>query len=145
MNGEQPVGQQIPALLSEGRALRLLSVVAPVYNEEATIDEFYARVCSALEGTSFELVLVDDGSTDSSPQTLDRLAAADPRVRIVYLSRNFGHQTALTAGLDHAEGDAVVMLDADLQDPPELIPTMLEHWRGGWGVGYAVREHRSGE
>jgi polyisoprenyl-phosphate glycosyltransferase len=145
MNGEQPVGQQIPALLSEGRALRLLSVVAPVYNEEATIDEFYARVCSSLEGTSFELVLVDDGSTDSSPQTLDRLAAADPRVRIVYLSRNFGHQTALTAGLDHAEGDAVVMLDADLQDPPELIPEMLGHWRRGCDVVYAVREQREGE
>jgi polyisoprenyl-phosphate glycosyltransferase len=127
------------------RNLGLLSVVAPVYNEEATIDEFYARVCSALEGLQFELVLVDDGSSDGSPAALDQLAASDPRVRIVYLSRNFGHQTALTAGLDHAEGSAVVMLDADLQDPPELIPRMLDHWRAGCDVVYAVREEREGE
>jgi dolichol-phosphate mannosyltransferase len=127
------------------RILRLLSVVAPVYNEEALVDEFYARVCSALEGLQFELVLVDDGSTDGSPAALDRLASTDPRVRVVYLSRNFGHQTALTAGLDHAGGDAVVMLDADLQDPPELITRMLDHWRAGCDVVYAVREHREGE
>src|SRR5664279_1164321 len=127
------------------RPLRLLSVVAPVYDEEATIDEFYARVCAALEGLPFELVLVDDGSTDGSPMALERIAAEDPRVRVVFLSRNFGHQTALTAGLDHARGDAVVMLDADLQDPPELITTMLDHWRAGCDVIYAVREHRQGE
>jgi glycosyltransferase involved in cell wall biosynthesis len=145
MNGEQSAGPLVPPRLPEARALKLLSVVAPVYNEEATIDEFYARVCSSLAGTLFELVLVDDGSTDSSPQALDRIAAEDPRVRVVYLSRNFGHQTALTAGLDHAEGDAVVMLDADLQDPPELIPEMLDHWRRGCDVVYAVREEREGE
>ena len=134
------------ATTSDGvRNLRLLSVVAPVYNEEALIDEFYARVCSALEGLRFELVLVDDGSTDGSPAALDRLASTDPRVRVVFLSRNFGHQTALTAGLDHACGDAVVMLDADLQDPPELIIKMLDHWRAGCDVVYAVREQREGE
>ncbi|HUO73273.1 MAG TPA: glycosyltransferase family 2 protein [Solirubrobacteraceae bacterium] len=134
------------ATTSDGvRNLRLLSVVAPVYNEEALIDEFYARVCSALEGLRFELVLVDDGSTDGSPAALDRLASTDPRVRVVFLSRNFGHQTALTAGLDHARGDAVVMLDADLQDPPELIIKMLDHWRAGCDVVYAVREQREGE
>jgi polyisoprenyl-phosphate glycosyltransferase len=127
------------------RSLTLLSVVAPVYNEEATIQEFYARVCSALEGVNFELVLVDDGSTDGSSASLDQLATNDPRVRVVYLSRNFGHQTALTAGLDHARGDAVVMLDADLQDPPELIARMLDHWRAGCDVIYAVREQREGE
>jgi dolichol-phosphate mannosyltransferase len=93
----------------------------------------------------FELVLVDDGSTDATAPVLERLAATDPRVRLVYLSRNFGHQTALTAGLDHARGDAVVMLDADLQDPPELIPRMLDHWRSGCDVVYAVREQREGE
>ncbi len=114
-----------------GRTLRLLSVVAPIYNEEA--------------GITFELVLVDDGSRDSSPQILERLASADSRVSVVFLSRNFGHQTALTAGLDHARGDAVVMLDADLQDPPELIPEMLGRWRAGCDVVYAVREQRSGE
>jgi polyisoprenyl-phosphate glycosyltransferase len=123
----------------------LVSVVAPIYNEEGTIEEFHARVCAALDGLPFELVLVDDGSSDGSPMKLTQLANEDPRVRVVQLSRNFGHQTALTAGLDHASGDPVVMLDADLQDPPELIPTMLDHWRAGCDVVYAVREHRAGE
>src|ERR1700733_4856157 len=136
----EPVGPP-----DEGRSLRLLSVVAPVYNEEATIEQFYARVCTALQGIRFELVLVDDGSTDGSEMEMRKLASNDPRVRVVYLSRNFGHQTALTAGLDHARGDAVVMLDADLQDPPEVITTMLDHWRAGCDVVYAVREQRDGE
>lgn len=127
------------------RAVSLLSVVAPVYNEELLITEFHARVCEALDGLEWELVLVDDGSSDSTPQRLERLSEADDRVRVVFLSRNFGHQTALTAGLDHAVGDAVVMLDADLQDPPELIPEMLEQWRQGCDVVYAVREQRDGE
>ncbi len=127
------------------RDLRLLSVVAPVYNEEALIEEFYSRICAALDELEFELVLVDDGSTDGTAAVLDSVSDHDPRVRVVYLSRNFGHQTALTAGLDHARGDAVVMLDADLQDPPELIPRMLDHWRAGCDVVYAVREQREGE
>jgi polyisoprenyl-phosphate glycosyltransferase len=130
---------------NDTRTLELLSVVAPVYNEEGTVEEFYSRVCSALEGLPFELVLVDDGSTDGSPIALHHLAETDPRVRVVFLSRNFGHQTALTAGLDHARGDAVVMLDGDLQDPPELIVRMLDHWRAGCDVVYAVREEREGE
>jgi dolichol-phosphate mannosyltransferase len=128
-----------------GRTLGLLSVVAPVYNEEALIEAFYGRVCSALHGIPFELVLVDDGSRDGSAAILERLAESDPRVCTVSLSRNFGHQTALTAGLDHARGDAVVMLDADLQDPPELIPRMLDQWRRGCDVVYAVRRARAGE
>lgn len=127
------------------RTLKLLSVVAPIYNEEALIEQFYARVCSSLHGLRFELVLVDDGSNDGSPAALDQLACTDPRVHVVHLSRNFGHQTALTAGLDHARGDAVVMLDSDLQDPPEIIPRMLDHWRTGCDVVYAVRERREGE
>lgn len=127
------------------RRLDLLSVVAPVYNEEALIEVFYERVCAALEGIPFELVLVDDGSRDGTTGILSRLAESDPRVRLVFLSRNFGHQTALTAGLDHATGDAVVMLDADLQDPPELILQMLDQWRSGCDVVYAVREERAGE
>ena len=127
------------------RPLELLSVVAPVYNEQELLEAFYARVCGALGAVRFELVLVDDGSTDGSAAALGRLAGADPRVKVVYLSRNFGHQTALTAGLDHASGNAVVMLDADLQDPPELIPRMLDHWRRGCDVVYAVREEREGE
>jgi polyisoprenyl-phosphate glycosyltransferase len=131
--------------IDAGRSLKLLSVVAPVFNEEATIEQFYGRVCTALEGLRFEIVLVDDGSTDRSDAALQKLASNDPRVRVIQLSRNFGHQTALTAGLDHARGDAVVMLDADLQDPPELIPRMLDHWRAGCDVVYAVRERREGE
>ena len=139
------MSEAAPAFDATPRELHLVSVVAPVYNEEATIDESYARVVGALDGLPFELVLVDDGSTDGSPIALEHLAATDPRVRVVYLSRNFGHQTALTAGLDHATGDAVVMIDADLQDPPELIRTMLDHWRAGCDVVYAVREEREGE
>ena len=131
--------------LHDTRVLELVSVVAPVCNEDALIDEFYGRVCAALDGLPFELVVVDDGSSDGTALRLERLADADPRVRVVSLSRNFGHQTALTAGLDHARGDAVVMLDADLQDPPELIATMLDHWRAGCDVVYAVREDRAGE
>jgi polyisoprenyl-phosphate glycosyltransferase len=127
------------------RTLGLLSVVAPVYDEEAGLEAFYSRVCTALRAFPFELVLVDDGSRDSSPEILERLAESDPRVCVVFLSRNFGHQTALTAGLDHARGDAVVMIDADLQDPPELIPEMVDYWRRGCDVVYAVRHERAGE
>ena len=118
--------QDDPGTLPQARTLRLLSVVAPMFNEEATAETFHRRVCDALEGLPFELVIVDDGSTDGTGRILERLADQDPRVRVVYLSRNFGHQTAITAGLDHAKGDAVVMIDADLQDPPEAIPRLLD-------------------
>ncbi|MDX6696760.1 MAG: polyisoprenyl-phosphate glycosyltransferase [Solirubrobacteraceae bacterium] len=134
-----------PTTLPVARSLELLSVVAPMFNEESTAERFYERVCAALEGIPFELVVVDDGSTDGTPAILDRLATGDPRVRVVYLSRNFGHQTAITAGLDHARGDAVVMIDADLQDPPEVIRELLDRWRSGADVVYAVRSSRSGE
>ncbi len=123
----------------------LVSVVAPLYDEEESVDAFYARVTDALDGLELELVLVDDGSRDGTRARLTALAEADARVKVVALSRNFGHQSALTAGLEHARGDVVVMLDADLQDPPEVILTMLEHWRGGSDVVYAVRESRAGE
>jgi dolichol-phosphate mannosyltransferase len=137
--------QDDPSMLPQARTLRLLSVVAPMYNEEATAEAFHRRVCAALEGLPFELVIVDDGSSDGTGRILERLADQDPRVRVVYLSRNFGHQTAITAGLDHAKGDAVVMIDADLQDPPEAIPRLLDQWRNGADVVYAVRERRAGE
>jgi dolichol-phosphate mannosyltransferase len=127
------------------RQLSLLSVVAPVYNEVDSVPVLYERICAALRDIPFELVLVDDGSSDGSGDTLEALAADDPRVKVVILSRNFGHQMALTAGLDHASGDAIVMMDADLQDPPEIIPRMLEDWRKGSDVVYAVRETREGE
>jgi dolichol-phosphate mannosyltransferase len=134
------------ALADRGtREPRLLTVAAPVFNEEETIAEFHRRVCDALDGLEFELVLVDDGSEDGTPELLRKLAAEDRRVRVVTLSRNFGHQSAITAGLDHASGDVVVMVDSDLQDPPELIPEMVDHWRRGSDVVYAVRESRSGE
>jgi dolichol-phosphate mannosyltransferase len=127
------------------RTLRLLSVVAPMLNEEPLVEAFYDRVCAALGEIPFELVIVDDGSSDRTPDILERLAANDPRLRIVTLSRPFGHQTALTAGLDHATGEAVVMIDADLQDPPEVIPELLEHWCRGSDIVYAVRRTRAGE
>jgi polyisoprenyl-phosphate glycosyltransferase len=129
----------------EERKLGLLSVVVPLCDEEETVEELHRRVCATLDGIPFELILVDDGSTDRTTEIIDRLAETDPRVRTLLLSRNFGHQAALTAGLDHARGDATVMLDADLQDPPEIIPTMLDHWRRGSDVVYAVRERRDGE
>jgi dolichol-phosphate mannosyltransferase len=127
------------------RELGLLSVVAPMYEEEAIVARFAERVAAALDGVDYELILVDDGSGDATAQRMAEVAAADPRVKVVALSRNFGHQPALTAGLDHARGDAVVMLDGDLQDPPEVIPQMLEHWRHGIDVVYAVRRQRLGE
>src|SRR3982751_1253132 len=123
----------------------LVSVVAPMHDEAETVARFHERVSAALEGETWELVVVDDGSRDGTGEALARLSAADPRVRVVVLSRSFGHQAALTAGLEHARGDAVVMLDGDLQDPPEVIPEMLARWREGAEVVYAVREHRPGE
>jgi polyisoprenyl-phosphate glycosyltransferase len=131
--------------MSSPRSLRLLSVVAPVLNEGEVIEEFHRRLCAALDGIRFELIVVDDGSTDATPQILARLADVDERVRVVELSRNFGYQSASSAGLDHAAGDVVVTIDADLQDPPELIGEMLERWRGGSDVVYAVRRERQGE
>jgi dolichol-phosphate mannosyltransferase len=125
--------------------LTLLSVVAPLFNEEETVAEFHRRVVAAVGEVPFELVLVDDGSSDQTPALLAEVAAADDRVRVISLSRNFGHQAAITAGLDHARGTVTVMLDADLQDPPELIGEMLEKWRAGADVVYAVRIERRGE
>jgi glycosyltransferase involved in cell wall biosynthesis len=123
----------------------LLSVVAPMHDEEDTVAEFHRRVTAAVDGLPFELVIVDDGSRDGTRTALAGLAAADARVKVITLSRNFGHQAALTAALEHARGDVVVMLDGDLQDPPELIPEMLDRWREGADVVYAVRRRRAGE
>jgi polyisoprenyl-phosphate glycosyltransferase len=123
----------------------LLSVAAPMHDEEDTAAAFHARVVAALEGVEFELVIVDDGSRDGTGAVLADLARADARVKVITLSRNFGHQAALTAALEHARGDVVVMLDSDLQDPPELIPEMVDRWRAGADVVYAVRTRRQGE
>jgi dolichol-phosphate mannosyltransferase len=129
----------------KARKLELLSVVAPVFNEEATISMFVRRVREALEGVPYELLLVDDGSSDGTPALLEGLEGEDARIRTIRLSRNFGHQAALTAGLDQAAGDAIVMLDSDLQDPPEVIRALLERWTEGADVVYAVRRRREGE
>jgi polyisoprenyl-phosphate glycosyltransferase len=123
----------------------VISVVAPMLNEAALARTFCDRVRAALEGEELELVVVDDGSTDGTTELLAELAAEDPRIRVVELSRNFGHQAAMTAGLDHATGDAVITMDADLQDPPEVLPALVERWRAGAEVVHAVRTSRPGE
>jgi glycosyltransferase involved in cell wall biosynthesis len=127
------------------RQLALLSIVAPMLDEEGTARIFYERVRAVVEGLPWELVVVDDGSTDETAQILAEIAREDSHVRVISLSRNFGHQTAITAGLDHAQGNVVVMIDADLQDPPELITAMLDLWRAGSDVVYATRTDRDGE
>ena len=126
----------------------LLSIVVPCYNEEAVLAELQSRLASVLEqigDLDGEIVYVDDGSSDQTPQLLRQLQASEPRVRVVSLSRNFGHQIAVTAGLEHAGGDAVVIIDADLQDPPEVIPEMITRWRDGYHVVYGLRASREGE
>jgi len=127
------------------RTLELLSVCAPVFNEVELVETFYKRTSAALAGLTYELIVVNDGSDDGTGEILDRLARSDERLRVIHLSRNFGHQAALTAGLEHARGDAVAMLDADLQDPPETVPEMLALWQDGSDVVYAVRRQREGE
>lgn len=123
------------------------SFVVPVHDEAETLPELASRLSelmTRLDGPA-EVLLVDDGSTDGSFELMRRIHADDPRFRVVRLSRNFGHQIAITAGLDHAAGDAVVVMDADLQDPPEVVLEMAKRWREGYAVVYAVRDRRSGE
>jgi dolichol-phosphate mannosyltransferase len=123
------------------------SVVGPVYDEVETLRDFYDRVHAAMDaiGEPWELVLVDDGSTDGSSDVIRDLAFEDIRVRPVLFSRNFGHQIAVTAGMDYSRGKAVVIIDTDLQDPPELISELAEKWNEGYEVVYAVRTEREGE
>ncbi len=122
----------------------LVSVVLPVYNEARVLKELHRRVRLALEATGarHEIIFVDDGSTDSSPRLLDKLAARYPAVRVLHLSRNFGHQAAVHAGLTEARGDAVALMDSDLQDEPEAIGRFLDLWREGYDVVYAIRSER---
>jgi len=122
-------------------------VIVPVFNEKEVLEEFYKRTSEALDTISFEteILFVNDGSTDSSLELLTSLRNHDPRVAIVDLSRNFGKEVAMTAGLDHSSGDVVVVIDADLQDPPELIPELIKHWQDGYDVVYARRSSRQGE
>jgi polyisoprenyl-phosphate glycosyltransferase len=126
----------------------LISVVIPCFNEEAVIQATYRQLVEVLlrvDQTDFEFVFVDDGSRDRTLSLLEGLQHSDPRLRVIALSRNFGHQVAVTAGLEHAAGDAVVVIDADLQDPPEVIPAMVACWRRDVDVAYGVRVERAGE
>jgi len=123
------------------------SVIAPIFNEKENLPELYRRVKEVMDKTSkpWELILVDDGSSDESSDMIRALAKKDKRVRPVIFARNFGHQVAVTAGLDYSRGDAVVIIDADLQDPPELILELAKKWQEGYEVVYAVRAEREGE
>ncbi len=130
------------------RGSGMVSLVVPVYNEEEVIGAFYERATKALraiDGMSYELIFVDDGSRDTSLAQLAAFAAKDPCVRVIKFSRNFGHQIAISAGIDHARGDCVAIIDADLQDPPEVIASMVKQWQQGFDVVYGVRSDRAGE
>jgi len=126
---------------------KLLSIVAPAYNEESGLDKFYSRLVEAVKDLNLELeiIYVNDGSQDGTLDVMSKQYDNDPRITIIDLSRNFGKEIALTAGLDHASGDAVVVIDTDLQDPPELIPELVERWCDGYDVVNAKRIKRKGE
>ncbi|NLW71655.1 MAG: glycosyltransferase family 2 protein [Chloroflexi bacterium] len=125
----------------------VFTVIAPIFNELENLPLLYQRVSNAMEktGESWELILVDDGSKDGSTELMRQMAAEDDRVRPVIFARNFGHQIAVTAGMDYSRGDAVIIIDADLQDPPEVMLELIEKWREGYQVVYAVRKERAGE
>ena len=124
-----------------------ISVIVPCFNEDVVLPETTRRLTESMEriGRSFEIVFVDDGSKDDTPRVLAEIQASDPRLRVVRLSRNFGHQIAISAGLEYARGAAVVLIDADLQDPPEVISEMVALWRQGHDVVYGTRRNRDGE
>lgn len=125
----------------------LLSVIVPMYFEQAVARECYRRLSAVMQAQNYdyELLFVNDGSTDDTLPILKELAAQDEHIRILSFSRNFGHQMAVTAGVEYARGDVMVIIDADLQDPPELIPDMVALWKQGWEVVYAKRKKRKGE
>lgn len=135
------------ANISSKAVQELISIVVPAFNEKEVLPEFHKRLAAVLDKVSceVEVIYVNDGSTDETFTVLEKLRAQDPRIVVLDLSRNFGKEIALTAGLDHAQGDAVIVIDADLQDPPELIPKLLEQWQSGYDVVYAKRIARSGE
>ena len=125
----------------------MFSVVAPVWNEAESLPEFFARLHEVMKrlGEPWELVIVDDGSTDRTAEIILQHAERDKHLRPVIFARNFGHQIAVTAGMDHTRGQAVILIDADMQDPPEVIPELIANWRDGYEVVYAVRRQRKGE
>ncbi|HSQ25645.1 MAG TPA: glycosyltransferase family 2 protein, partial [Anaerolineales bacterium] len=124
-----------------------ISIIAPIYNEIGNLDTLYERIFETMQasGESWELILVDDGSKDGSTEKIREFATKDERCKAVIFARNFGHQIAVTAGLDYSRGQAVVIIDADLQDPPEVIQELVAKWREGYEVVYAVRSEREGE
>ena len=150
MNQQIMRGAAVPLMrdpVESGDPRPALSVVVPCFNEEEVIRETNGRLIAVLERITphFEIVYVDDGSKDSTPDMLREMQTHDERIRMVRFSRNFGHQVAITAGLEHARGDAVVIIDADLQDPPEVIPELFQQWLNGHDVAYGVRAEREGE
>jgi glycosyltransferase involved in cell wall biosynthesis len=144
----EPIQDSAAAQAQTPNAVRpKYSIVAPVYNEEALVAEFCQRTIAAMEplGEPFEIVLVNDGSRDRSPEIMRELHAKDYRIKVINFSKNFGHQIAITAGMDFARGDAVAVIDSDLQDPPEVIVEMIAEWKNGYQVIYGVRGEREGE
>ncbi len=125
---------------------KLISIVVPVFNEQDNIDNFYKEVVKYMEqlAYAFELIFIDDGSSDATPIILERLASEDKRVRALIMARNFGHQLALTCGLDHARGDAVITMDGDMQHPPEMLPQLIDKWEEGFQVVQTVRINTEG-
>ena len=127
---------------------KLISIIVPAYNEEEVLELFHDRISEVLETLStyaWEIIFINDGSTDATQAKIDALQKRDPRIASIVLSRNFGKEIAMTAGLDHAKGDAVVIIDADLQDPPELMADFIREWNNGFDVVYGRRTHRDGE
>ncbi len=127
--------------------MSLVSIVCPVYNEEESLSEFYDRTTAVMSGldVDYELIFIDNASTDTTASMVRKLADDDKHVSFIQFSRNFGHQMSITAGIDHARGDAVVIIDTDLQDPPEVIAEMIDRWREGFEVVYGQRTARPGE
>ncbi len=123
------------------------SVVVPVYNEQEVVEESYKRLKKVMEGVGepYEIIFVNDGCYDRTPDILERICDQDPAIKLITFSRNFGHQIAISAGMDFARGRAIAVIDADLQDPPELIPAMIEQWKKGFDVVYGKRLKRKGE
>ncbi|MFB0527080.1 MAG: glycosyltransferase family 2 protein [bacterium] len=123
------------------------SIVVPVFNEKEVLGELYKRITSVMDKLSepYEIIFVNDGSNDGSFELMKTLHSQDSQVKIINFSRNFGHQIAITAGLDYASGKAVITIDADLQDPPEVIPNLIDKWKEGFDVVYGIREEREGE
>ena len=131
----------------QGITAPVYTIVAPVYDEEEALPHFYQRMIAVMDGLqqSFELVLINDGSSDGSIDVMRMLAVKDHRVRVINFSRNFGHQAAISAGMEYARGQAIIIIDSDLQDPPEIIPELIAQWQGGGEVVYAQRTSRVGE